>query len=354
MNVGFENFYHWLKSYFVFTESSLCQGNELKPCHRFGYQGYQSDPRRKWVSESQKVCSLFGWSECRLWRLTDAHRHQMDELREVLGEVFFVLRTEIPVFLEESIRCDASTYCSKLRDTDFLWHGIPCRHYFTSQSPECVVAGKRPNSVRSLCAHECISAQTSPVQSRLFSRPSKFGTLSSLWRNAQRCPWMRDNTSHLQSWHRKTAATVPGSLSGFRRHAAPDCVICLSPLCCCHWATPRVAAWTVWTAVRPLLPSKVQWEWNLILETFTSVPLSAPQGFCPLNGQHVWEHLHLREQLLNNEAQKIQREKQTDETLSSSCRLDAQTLILTFSLMYVSRRGQVSHLLYNDPPVGQG
>ncbi|XP_030299269.1 uncharacterized protein LOC115597477 [Sparus aurata] len=35
-------------------------------------------------------------------------------------ERFFELCTEIPVFLEESIRCDASTYCSKLRDTDFL------------------------------------------------------------------------------------------------------------------------------------------------------------------------------------------------------------------------------------------
>ena len=37
----------------------------------------------------------------------------------MLGE-FFALRTEIPVFLEESIRCDTSAYCSKLRDTDFI------------------------------------------------------------------------------------------------------------------------------------------------------------------------------------------------------------------------------------------
>lgn len=35
-------------------------------------------------------------------------------------ERFFALRTEIPVFLEDSIRCDTSAYCSKLRDTDFL------------------------------------------------------------------------------------------------------------------------------------------------------------------------------------------------------------------------------------------
>ena len=34
-------------------------------------------------------------------------------------ERFFALRTEIPVFLEEIIRCDAVAYWSKLRDTDF-------------------------------------------------------------------------------------------------------------------------------------------------------------------------------------------------------------------------------------------
>ncbi|KAM6965926.1 general transcription factor II-I repeat domain-containing protein 2A-like [Tautogolabrus adspersus] len=36
-------------------------------------------------------------------------------------ERFFALRAEIPVFLEDSIRCDTSAYCSKLRDTEFLF-----------------------------------------------------------------------------------------------------------------------------------------------------------------------------------------------------------------------------------------
>ena len=35
-------------------------------------------------------------------------------------ERFFALRSKIPVFLEESIRCDTSVYCSQLRDMDFL------------------------------------------------------------------------------------------------------------------------------------------------------------------------------------------------------------------------------------------
>ncbi|KAK1891779.1 General transcription factor II-I repeat domain containing protein 2A [Dissostichus eleginoides] len=42
------------------------------------------------------------------------------------------------------------------------------------------------------------------------------------------------------------------------------------------------------------------------------VPLSTPQGFCALNGQHVWQHLHLREQLLYDEAHQVKGEKQTD------------------------------------------
>uniref|UniRef100_A0A3Q3FDJ6 SPIN-DOC-like zinc-finger domain-containing protein n=1 Tax=Labrus bergylta TaxID=56723 RepID=A0A3Q3FDJ6_9LABR len=36
-------------------------------------------------------------------------------------ERFFALLAEIPVFLEDSIRCDTSAYCSKLRDTEFLF-----------------------------------------------------------------------------------------------------------------------------------------------------------------------------------------------------------------------------------------
>uniref|UniRef100_A0A3P8RML6 HAT C-terminal dimerisation domain-containing protein n=1 Tax=Amphiprion percula TaxID=161767 RepID=A0A3P8RML6_AMPPE len=35
-------------------------------------------------------------------------------------ERFFVLRTELPVFLEERLRCDMSAYCRKLWDTAFL------------------------------------------------------------------------------------------------------------------------------------------------------------------------------------------------------------------------------------------
>ncbi|XP_060883443.1 general transcription factor II-I repeat domain-containing protein 2A-like [Labrus mixtus] len=36
-------------------------------------------------------------------------------------EKFFALLAEIPVFLEDSIRCDTSANCSKLRDTEFLF-----------------------------------------------------------------------------------------------------------------------------------------------------------------------------------------------------------------------------------------
>jgi len=35
-------------------------------------------------------------------------------------ERFFALRVELPVFLEDSIRCDTSAYWRKLRDTDVL------------------------------------------------------------------------------------------------------------------------------------------------------------------------------------------------------------------------------------------
>ncbi|KAK1876022.1 General transcription factor II-I repeat domain containing protein 2A [Dissostichus eleginoides] len=35
-------------------------------------------------------------------------------------ERFFALRAEIPVFLEDTIQCDTSAYCAKLRNTDFL------------------------------------------------------------------------------------------------------------------------------------------------------------------------------------------------------------------------------------------
>lgn len=35
-------------------------------------------------------------------------------------ERFFALRTELPVFLEDYLRCDTSAYCRKLRDTAFL------------------------------------------------------------------------------------------------------------------------------------------------------------------------------------------------------------------------------------------
>uniref|UniRef100_A0A3B4Z810 DUF4371 domain-containing protein n=1 Tax=Stegastes partitus TaxID=144197 RepID=A0A3B4Z810_9TELE len=36
-------------------------------------------------------------------------------------ERFFALRTELPVFLEDCVRCDTSAYCHKLRDTAFLY-----------------------------------------------------------------------------------------------------------------------------------------------------------------------------------------------------------------------------------------
>lgn len=49
-----------------------------------------------------------------------------------------------------------------------------------------------------------------------------------------------------------------------------------------------------------------------------------PESRFPLlrDGQHVWEHLHLREQLLNNEAHQVKREKQADRWNSVPAQVD--------------------------------
>ena len=56
----------------------------------------------KWVETYRCALRSDGWAAGSAWR------------------GFFALCTEIPVFLEENIRCDASAYSSKLRATDFL------------------------------------------------------------------------------------------------------------------------------------------------------------------------------------------------------------------------------------------
>lgn len=68
------------------------------------------------------------------------------------------------------------------------------------------------------------------------------------------------------------------------------------------------------------LSSKAPGEGGLFLET--RVPLSTPQGLCVLNGrQHVWQHSHLREQRLYNEARQVKAENQADTVPSHASRV---------------------------------
>uniref|UniRef100_A0A3Q3ISJ2 SPIN-DOC-like zinc-finger domain-containing protein n=1 Tax=Monopterus albus TaxID=43700 RepID=A0A3Q3ISJ2_MONAL len=58
-------------------------------------------------------------------------------------ERFFALRSEIPVFLEDSVRGDTSAYCRKLkRHCIPLRHGLPYGHYLTSKSLKHKFAGE--------------------------------------------------------------------------------------------------------------------------------------------------------------------------------------------------------------------
>ena len=74
--------------------------------------GNRSLNHRKFVAFLDEVCAAY--------RDLQMHTEIRWMSRGKCLERFFALRSEIPVFLEESIQCDTSAYCSQLRDTDFL------------------------------------------------------------------------------------------------------------------------------------------------------------------------------------------------------------------------------------------
>lgn len=80
---------------------------------------------------------------------------------------------------------------------------------------------------------------------------------------------------------------------------------------------PPVAAWTVWTAIRPIFQAKpMRGEFDF--EDYSQRRASC----CTLNGRHVWEHLHTWEQLLNNEAHQVKRQKRGDRWSSVPAHAD--------------------------------
>uniref|UniRef100_A0A3Q3H434 HAT C-terminal dimerisation domain-containing protein n=1 Tax=Labrus bergylta TaxID=56723 RepID=A0A3Q3H434_9LABR len=159
-NVGIlcENFYHI---------------NELQPCHGFSYQGYQSHSRRN-RSLNHKTFVAFLDEVSAVYGDLQMHTEVRWMSRGKRLERFFALLAEIPVFLEDSIRCDTSAYCSKLRDTEFLFDMA---------------------FLADITSH--LNHLNMQLQEETFHLTSKFGTLRSF---EQMCkdPRMPENTSQVQ------------------------------------------------------------------------------------------------------------------------------------------------------------
>lgn len=160
---------------------------------------------------------------------------------------------------------------------------------------------------------------------------------------------MRENISQVQSRCRNTAAAVQVPLSRFPRHAALCYLLTPSPLLSMNCAFIQTSQTSFFQAKHK--------EGNLILEAAISVPLPNSQGICTLDCQHVWKHLHLREQLLNHEAHQVKREKQADRWNSVPAHADWMYKHWQWHSVFCAPAGHkclIKTEFYTDPPVGKG
>uniref|UniRef100_A0A3Q3GZU0 HAT C-terminal dimerisation domain-containing protein n=1 Tax=Labrus bergylta TaxID=56723 RepID=A0A3Q3GZU0_9LABR len=142
-------------------------------CENF-YHSYQSHSRRN-RSLNHKTFVAFLDEVSAVYGDLQMHTEVRWMSRGKRLERFFALLAEIPVFLEDSIRCDTSAYCSKLRDTEFLFDMA-----FLAD-------------ITSHLNHLNMQLQ----EEKTFHLTSKFGTLRSF---EQMCkdPRMPENTSQVQ------------------------------------------------------------------------------------------------------------------------------------------------------------
>uniref|UniRef100_A0A3Q3EJT1 SPIN-DOC-like zinc-finger domain-containing protein n=1 Tax=Labrus bergylta TaxID=56723 RepID=A0A3Q3EJT1_9LABR len=257
------------------------------PCHGFSYQGYQSHSRRE--------------QRC-VWGFTDAHR-----------EVFC-----------DSIRCDTSAYCSKLRDTEFLFDMAFLADITSHLNHLNMQLQGRSQTPSDLYAH------VNAFQSKLTLFKEDFSS-------------DRPNLAHLRSVEQmckdieKLQQQFKNRFQDFYT-MKPRIVLFTDPLSAAVSAQPpELQLQLCELQSDPFFQAKRQERgisfWRLLPES--RFPLLRDFALSTSNFSNM-KHIKSKE-----------RNRLTDETLFHLMRLDVLTLTLTFSLLCASRRGHNISLRQN-------
>lgn len=226
-------------------------------------------------------------------------------------ERFFALRSEIPLFLEDSACSDMSAYCRKLKDTAFLCDMAFLTDITSHLNNLNTKLQGRDQTVCDLYAH------MTAFQRKLYLFKEGLSSHPLILTHFPTCEEMQKNVPQWEMLLHKYKADIERLQEQFKHHfqdfhaMQPRIALFVDPLLhCCQWATFRVAAGALRPAVWSVFSSEAQWEGNFVLESASTVPFSTPPRVCTLNDKYVWEDVYLWEQFFNNEAHHIKREKQ--------------------------------------------